>query len=68
MKQLFPFYACRKAWYLRYEDEVGNNPDRIWIAMGRDGIETHIGTSEKYLDEKGKEQVKHRGMKFITKY
>lgn len=68
MKQLFPFYACRKAWYLRHEDKIGKNPDRIWIVMGKEGIETHIGTSEKYLDENEKEQIKHRGMKFIIKY
>lgn len=68
MKQLIPFYACRKAWCLRHEDELGRNPDRIWIVMGREGIETHIGTSEKYLDEDSKEQWKYRGIKFITKY
>jgi len=68
MKQLIPFYACRKAWTLAHQDVVEQNPDRIWIVMGRTGIETHIGTSEKYLDKDEKEQIKHRGMRFKTEY
>ncbi|MCK4544169.1 hypothetical protein KAU43_01395 [candidate division WOR-3 bacterium] len=68
MEQLIPFYTCRKAWTLAFQQDIGNNPDRIWIVMGRTGIETHIGTSEKYLDENGKEKVKHRGIKFITEF
>ena len=68
MKQLIPAYACRKAWLLRHEDNVERNPDRIWIVLGIEGIETHIGTSEKYLDKDEKEQIKYKGIKFITKY
>jgi len=68
MKQLMPFYACRKAWSLVYQDKAPSCPDRIWIVMGRKGIETHIGTSVEYLDEKEKKQIRNRGIQFETKY
>ncbi len=68
MKQLMPFYACRKAWVLAYQDKLCSNPDRIWIVMGRTGIEMHIGTSEKYLDDEGKVNIRHKAKKFITEY
>lgn len=68
MKQLFPFYACRKAWSLVYQDKQPSCPDRIWVVMGREGIETHIGTSEEYLDKDVKKKIKNRGIKFKIKY
>jgi len=54
-------YACRKAWTLIYQDT--QNPDRIWSVMGKDGIVTHISTSEIINEEKV-----YKCKKYITKY
>jgi hypothetical protein len=55
-------YACRKAWKLIYQDD-NQNPNRIWIVMGKEGITTHISASAIINNE-----LKHNCKQYLIKY